>query len=144
MTTTLTEAFSTPTPPAEAFRYIADFSNIADWDPGVATSERVGDGPVGLGSRFDLQVRFGGATIPMQYVITRFEPDQRVVLAGTGERITAVDTIELEPDGQGSRIQYQAVLEFRGWLRWVSPLFRSRLDEVGRKAVAGLEAALQA
>jgi hypothetical protein len=38
----------------EVFVYTADFSNIEDWDPGVVSSRRLGQGPVGVGSQFEL------------------------------------------------------------------------------------------
>ena len=34
-------------PVDEAFAYLADMSNAPDWDPGVATAERLGSGPWG-------------------------------------------------------------------------------------------------
>jgi len=41
----------------EAFAFVADFANAMHWDPGVATSEAVDQGPVGVGSRYRLGVR---------------------------------------------------------------------------------------
>ena len=32
------------------FDYVADFANSQEWDPGVATAERLDDGPVGVGT----------------------------------------------------------------------------------------------
>ena len=67
-----------------AFAYIADFANSMHWDPGVATSIRIDDGPVGVGSRFRLGVRVRGRVAPMDYRIAAFEPSVRVVLVGEG------------------------------------------------------------
>lgn len=33
-------------PAAEAFRYLAEFENAAEWDPGIAEATRLTDGPV--------------------------------------------------------------------------------------------------
>ncbi|MGB7861540.1 MAG: SRPBCC family protein, partial [Acidimicrobiia bacterium] len=75
----------------EVFQYTADFSNIQEWDPGVVSSKKTTAGPVGLGAKFELEVKFGSGTIPMVYEITEFEPNTRVVLVGSGEKLDAVD-----------------------------------------------------
>ena len=56
----LHETRTVSAPVAEAFDYAANFENIQDWDPGVVTSQRVGDGPVAVGSAFDLVTVFKG------------------------------------------------------------------------------------
>ena len=81
----------------EAFAYVADFANSQEWDPGVATAERLDPGPVGVGSRYRLGVRMGGRVAPMEYRISVFEPPTRVVLTGSGSGVTAVDDIRFEP-----------------------------------------------
>lgn len=132
-------------PRPQVFAYVADFSNIGDWDPGVVSSARLdGDGPIQVGSRFELQVRFGSGTMPMTYEITALERDRQVTLVGRGERLEAVDVITLEDDdGEATVVDYVADLSFRGSLRLVSPLFRPALRQVGRKAVDGLKEALE-
>ena len=78
--TTLRERIETPLPIDEAFAYVADFANSQEWDPGVATAERLDPGPVGVGSRYRLGVRMGGRVAPMEYRISVFESPTRVVL----------------------------------------------------------------
>lgn len=129
-------------PKSKVFAYTADFSNIADWDPGVAASEKVTEGPIGVGTEFDLQVRFGLGTIPMRYRITEYEPDTRVVLIGRGKPLEAVDEIRFETDGDLTRIDYTADLAFFNSLRFLGPLLSPALNKVGKKAVDGLVNAL--
>ena len=124
--------------PEEAFAYTADFSNIADWDPGVAESSSAEEGPVGEGSTFDLLVTFGSRRVPMQYRITEYEPSRRVVLVGEGDKIRAVDEITFAPTSDGTAITYVADLNFEGLMKWISPLLKPALRKVGRNAVEGL------
>ena len=70
----LRETIDTALPIDDAFAFIADFANSQHWDPGVATSERIDPGPVGLGARYRLGVRMRGKVAPMEYRITTFEP----------------------------------------------------------------------
>jgi len=109
------------TPQAQAFAYTADFSNIETWDPGVARSKKVGDEPVGAGTKFELDVRFGGSTIPMVYEINVYDPNQRVVLIGKGDSLDAIDEIRFRTEGDHTVIDYTADLNFHGLIRYVVP-----------------------
>ena len=112
--TSFESAIETRLPIDEAFAYIADFANSMHWDPGVATTERVDAGPVGVGSRYRLGVRMGGRVAPMEYRIAVFEPPRRVVLAGEGSGVTAVDEIRFVPAGDGTRVDYTADIRLGG------------------------------
>ena len=126
-----------------AFNYTADFSNIENWDPGVAESAKHGDRPVGLGTEFDLGVVFGKSRIPMTYTITEFDPPHRVVLVGKGEKLDAIDTITFSPTEGGTRIDYVAELTFHNFVRFIEPLLGRTFKKVGEKAVTGLGRALE-
>lgn len=129
-------------PRDEVFAYTADFANIAQWDPGVVNSRRLDEGPVGVGSRFALEVRFGRSTTPMTYEITRYEPNRLVVLAGTGDKVDATDEIEFEDDDGGTRISYTAKLDIHGPLGWITPLLGPVLRRIGARAMDGLRETL--
>lgn len=126
-------------PKREVFEYTADFSNIDQWDPGVVASEKVTPGQVGVGTEFDLDVKFGNATLPMRYRITDYQPDERVVLVGEGRLLTAVDEISFETQDDLTRIDYTADLEFRGYMRFLAPFLGGSLKKVGERALDGLE-----
>ena len=124
--------------PADAFAYLSRFDTAAEWDPGVESAEMLTDEPVGLGSRFLLQCRFAGRTIPLEYEIVEFEPARRVVLRAQNATICSTDTITFAPEGSGSRVVYDAVLESTR-ARWlVEPLLKLTFRRVGDRAAAGL------
>jgi len=127
---------------AEAFDYTADFSNIENWDPGVARSTKLDEGAIGLGTRFDLDVRFGSRQIPMVYTITAYEPPHRVVLVGRGETLDATDEIRFSQENDLTVIDYRADLIFRNALRFVIPFLGPVMRKVGERALDGLAAAL--
>ena len=127
---------------AEAFFYTADFSNIADWDPGVVSSRRLGQGPLGVGSRFELEVEFGSGTMPMVYEITEYEPSDRVVLTGRGDKLVAIDEIRFSQHDNMTVIDYTADLTFLNWFRHFTRFMGSSLKKVGTKALDGLAAEL--
>jgi hypothetical protein len=129
-------------PQPEAFEYTADFSNIEDWDPGVVASRKVTDGPIGVGTRFELEVKFGAGTTAMIYEITAYQPDHRVVLVGDGEKLHAVDEITFASHDNMTVIDYTADLTFYNFFRFIRPVMGPILRRVGRDAVDGLVRAL--
>lgn len=141
--TTLHERIETPLPIDETFAFIADFANSSRWDPGVASSERIDDGPVGLGARYRLGVRMRGNVAPMEYRITAYEPPTRVVLTGEGSNVSAVDEIRFAstPSG-GTAIDYTADIRLGGWMRFIQPFVGGAFAKIASDAVGGMQRAL--
>ena len=126
----------------ESFAYVADFTTVAEWDPGIHSSRRVsGDG--GVGSVYEVQAEFRGKTMPFTYTVTTFEQDGRIVLDGVGEKATSLDTIAFETaaDG-GTRITYSADFRLKGVLRVAEPFLGGTFRKLARHALAGLETKL--
>ncbi len=142
--TRMHETIQTTLPMEETFALIADFANAQRWDPGVATSERLDPGPVGLDARYRLGVRMRGRVAPMEYRITTFEPGRRVVLAGSGSNISAVDEIRFEPAGDGTRIDYTADIHLGGWMRLVEPFAGAAFRKIAHDALEGMQRFLDA
>ncbi len=137
----VTETIEVPRPVDEAFAYVADFTTVADWDPGIESSRRVsGDG--GVGTVYDVQAEFRGRTVPFTYTVTELEPGHRIVLDGVGEKATSRDTITFEPAGAGTRITYSADFALKGLLRVAEPFLGGTFRRLARNAMDGLTAKL--
>jgi carbon monoxide dehydrogenase subunit G len=142
--TRLERRFETRLGAQDAFDFIADFGNAMHWDPGVATSTRIGDAPTGVGSRSDLGVRMGSRVVPMEYTVTAFERPGRVVLEGAGKGVTASDEIRFTPSATGTTIDYIADIKLHGLLGLIQPLLGRQFDALARNAVEGMKATLDA
>jgi hypothetical protein len=129
-------------PPEEAFAYMADFSNARVWDPSVSRADRVGDGPLGAGSEFDVVARFAGRDVELRYRIVEHDPPQRVVLEAPGRGFGSRDTITVEAAANGSIVGYDARLTFSGARRLLDPVVQRFFNHVGARAEAGLRSAL--
>lgn len=140
--TRLHETIETTLPLSDTFAFIADFANAEVWDPGTLTSARVGDGPVAVGATYALTVKMGGGAAPMTYTIEAFEPDRRVVLRGEGERATARDDIRFEATADGTRVDYTADIELKGWMRLLQPVLGGTFRKIGEDARTGMTQAL--
>ena len=126
----------------EAFAYVAEFANAADWDPGIAEAKKVGDGPVREGTEFEIVALFRGRRQPFHYRVTTFEPSRRLVLFGEGEKARSVDEITFEPSGPGTRIVYVADIRLKGVARVAGPLLSRTMERMADDALAGLQSVL--
>ena len=126
----------------EAFNYMADFANAAEWDPGVVAAERLFDGDVALGSRFLLQAAFGKSVVPMEYVLAAYEPGKRILLVAETDRVKSVDEITFAAAPQGCAVTYDADLATLGRFRWATPLVAIMIKKIGDRARAGLQRVL--
>ena len=143
--TRLNERIATPLPVAEAFDYLADFANTAEWDPGVASAERIDAGEIGSGSTFRLGVRQGSRVVQMEYRITHYHPPRQVVLVGEGSGISAVDELLFEPGpGGGSVVDYTADIRLHGLLRLVQPFIGGTFRRIADDASEGIRRTLTA
>jgi NAD(P)-dependent dehydrogenase (short-subunit alcohol dehydrogenase family)/uncharacterized protein YndB with AHSA1/START domain len=138
----LHETIEVPRPIDEVFAYTSDFSNAAQWDPGVPQSAKAHQGPIGIGAVFNLRVKFGPRSIPMTYVIREYDPPKRVVLEGTGDSVHALDEIEFAATPHGTHITYSADISLLGAFSVVEPWLKGPLVSVGKSAVRGLQATL--
>jgi hypothetical protein len=79
----------------EVFRYLADFGNLADWDPSFDSSERLDSGPLGEGSRFKATLEMLGNEVEIDFVCSVYDEPNRVVLDGTSDRFTTQEDIRV-------------------------------------------------
>ncbi|HET9058765.1 MAG TPA: SRPBCC family protein [Acidimicrobiales bacterium] len=142
-------SFTVPRPAADVFEYLSRFSNATQWDPGVVSAEDLTAGPVRVGSRFSLAVRFAGRQVPLVYEVSELRPGVKVVFEAHNAMVKSRDAIEVtdlgEPGADECRIRYLARLSGRGpWVIPLSPLLSLALRRAGDKARAGLMARLGA
>ena len=101
----LEKTIETSRPVGQVFRYVSDFANIDQWDPGVVNSRRTSSGGVKENATFDLTLSYGFGKISMTYRMVEFVPNQKVVLTGRGKSFTATDTLEFFPAGRGTEMR---------------------------------------
>jgi len=135
----LKESISVERSLEDVFRYTSDFSNIQDWDPGVVSSFRVHQEKIGIGSQYDLVLKFGPLRPKMKYEIIEYTPFSRVVLKGVGESFTAMDTIVFTKTAIGTQIDYQADIRFHRFGNVLGKILSPVMKKIGEKAMAGLE-----
>jgi carbon monoxide dehydrogenase subunit G len=135
----------TPRTQEDVFAYLSDFSTTQEWDPGVAEAQRLDDGPIAVGSRFNVVADFMGRRTPLVYAVVALDAPHSITLRGENATVVSLDTIAFEPTpGGGTRISYDADLTLKGPLRLGDPLLKLVFNRIGDRAVDGLRAQLGA
>jgi len=133
-----------PGDPKAVFDYLADFSNTAEWDPGVSEAERLDDGKIGLASRFRVVVSFLGTSSTFTYRITKFERPYRFRIEGSNGLVASEDDVAITPVSGGARITYDAQLRLPFYLWALDPLLQAAFQWASRASVAGMRETLTA
>jgi len=128
----------------DVFAYLSDFSNAAEWDPGVVAAERLGgEGPVATGTSFRLVARAMGRDTPLTYRVIAIDPPASVTFRAESNVLVSLDTITFaEREGGGTRVRYDADLRLKGPLRLADPALRLVFGRIGDRARDGLRRTL--
>jgi len=124
------------------FNYVSDFSFIQEWDPGVVSSVKILPKETGVGSDYDLTLKFGPFRPKMKYEIIEYKPLSKVVLKGEGESFSAIDTICFRKTAFGTQIDYQADIRFYGVGKYLERFLSPIMKRTGKRAISGLEQTL--
>jgi uncharacterized protein YndB with AHSA1/START domain len=123
-------------PVGEVFAAVVDVASFPRWNPTTKSARRLTDGPVGNGTRFELEITGFGKTIQE---LQDFEPNRSVrlvphikVLAG-GHRFTFTDV------GAETHVDHELEMTPKGLFRLMSPF----MGMIGRKNLAATAAALK-
>lgn len=126
-------------PIADVFAYVADFTYLAEWDPGTVSSKLVSLGEVGEGSKFAVMVKAAIGTSEMTYRVVEWDPPHCVELRGSAAAMDAIDRISFTAlsDTQ-TRVRYEAEFTLNTGLKWSERLLRRTFQRVGDEAMDGL------
>jgi hypothetical protein len=127
----------------DAFSYMADARNFAEWDPGTRRVEQVaGDGP-GPNAEYDVTVDVGPRATTLRYRVTRWEPTHVVVLEAENAVLHLRDEITVDHVGTDVPVTYDATVTLKGPLSLLDRLLERGFEKTGRRAAAGLRARVQ-
>lgn len=132
----------TPRSVEDVFDFMADFRNVARWDPSIRRVEQVvGDGAAS-DAEFDVTISNPGRDMTLRYRTVEFVAPTSVRLVAKSTLFTSDDRITVTRDGEGSILVYDAELTLPGLLRLGDPLLGLAFSRVGDRAARGLRRAL--
>lgn len=142
----ITRTFTVDRPADEVFDAVADFATAQQWDLGVRASAPAAGPRVGRGAGFALDVTMVGPIgLALTYRTTRYDRPRHVTHETRSLLVRGVDAISVvEADGTTS-VTWDAKFDLRGPAgRLLDTVVQTGFEEVGDRAVRGLEAWLQA
>lgn len=137
----LREQFLVHRPLADVFNYLSDFSTIAEWDASVFSCQKISDGAIGVGTKFDLILKSAGRHVAMDYTLKTYQK-QHLIFEGIAKDFVAIDSIWFKETAQGIEITWQADISFEGILAHLLPIMKPALLKLGKTSMQGLAQAL--
>lgn len=129
--------------PQEAFAYMADLHNFADWDKGVIKVVQVEGSGGGLGTVFDVTVRgVGRSTSTLRYTTTEYDKFSNILVRGVNALFTSVDRITVKETATGCDVIYDATLTANWIIAPMNIVLGRVFDKIGDTATRGLRTAL--
>lgn len=128
----------------EVFAYLSDFSNTAEWDPGIAAAEKTTPGEIRPTTEFRVVARVMGREAPFTYRVVEYDAPRSIALIGESSMIVSRDRMKVEQTDAGARLTYEADLTLKGILRLADPLLAIGFKRVGDRALGGLKRTLSA
>ena len=126
----------------EAFAYMADLRNFANWDPGVLTVTQVAGDGAGPESSFDVAVKSVGGGTVLRYETVEYDEPGNLLVEARNSKFTSIDRITVVAKGEGSIVTYAAELLLNGCLSPLNPLLGLVFNRIGDRAAAGLRRVL--
>ena len=110
-------------PIERVFDYVADARNEPAWLPGAQKVEKVTDGDVGLGTRFEgVYARAG--TVALE--IVAFDPPHRLTFRADARIVRFDDEIELTSVDGRTQLRARMLAQPKGVMRLMGPLMARR------------------
>jgi carbon monoxide dehydrogenase subunit G len=122
------QTFSVSRPPEVVFDYLANPSNVPDWQTSKTSVEQLTDGPPGLGTRVRERTKPPFGTEFEQLVeFTEFDRPRHIRVHIVEGPYPIDGTWSFEPDGAGTRVNFTADGELQGAMRILQPLMKRLL-----------------
>jgi carbon monoxide dehydrogenase subunit G len=132
----------TPRSVEEAFAYLADLRNFAEWDPGVKRVEQVEGVGAGPDTVFDVTVAGPGRDLTLRYVTVEYDAPHHLLVVAKSRLLTSEDRISVSTVDGSTVVTYDADLRLHGLLRLADPGLKLMFGRIGDRAAAGLRRAL--
>ena len=109
-------------PVALVFDYVADQRNEPIYNPRMLRSEKITDGPIGLGTRFRATARSGRRVVEMLIEITEYDRPRRLGSRTTMSSVDVNGGLTFEPIDGATRMSWSWQVSPRGPLLLLGPL----------------------
>ena len=129
----------------QVFPYVANLNNQTHWMEDVISSKQVSEGPVGMGTKFQQDMKMMGRSLDTQYEITGYEYPTTMSFTGTSRGMMEFGgQYSFTPEGEGTAIDFDGYAKLTGVWRLVEPLFAGEVRRGFNKELSELKKVLEA
>jgi len=115
-------------PVEQVFAFLMDTSKLTTWQSNLIKIEKITEGPLRMGSRFQEVRRQGKRESEFEAQITALEPNKRFETKPlTGPQVTV--SYFLEPEHGGTRVKHKFVMLTTGFMRLLEPMIARSIRE---------------
>jgi carbon monoxide dehydrogenase subunit G len=119
-----------PRPPAEVFPWLLEEDKVPRWTGHLKRYERLGDGPLGQGSKVRQVLDVSGRTIDVTLEVTGYQPPSGAQTRFSTNGIDVVSSYALEAAGAGTRLTQSIEAKPSGLsARMLVPVIQPRLEK---------------
>jgi hypothetical protein len=130
-------------PVEEVFDFVADQRNEPIYNPRMQQSEKITDGPIGVGTRFRATARSGRRGVEMLIEVTEFQRPSRFGARTTMSSVDVDGGLTFDPVDGATRMSWSWRVSPRGPLRLLGPLV-ARIGRRQERAIwTGLKAQME-
>jgi uncharacterized protein YndB with AHSA1/START domain len=126
--------------PEEVFDYSTDLTREHEWNPKTRRVEKLADGPIGAGTRFEAAFLKGD---PMTIEVVRFERPRAWESVGRSRRLEATTHGTVTATQSGARLTMRMELRPRQMPRVLLPLLARYMHRQQERNLATIKALLE-
>lgn len=109
-------------PVEEVFDFVADESNEPRYNPRMGRSDKITNGPIGVGTRFRAETTSMRRPVPMVIEFTGYDRPRRLASTTHLSSMDLQGTLTFDPIPEGTRMQWSWDVEPQGVLKVMTPL----------------------
>ena len=126
-------------PVEEVFDFVADECNEPRYNPHMVRAERISHGPIGLGTRFETELKTFGRSMPMVVEFTEFERPSRLASVTRSAMMETGGALTFEAVAEGTLMCWSWDVRPRGAMKLMSPF----VGTIGRRQERGIWGSLK-
>ncbi len=130
------------------FAYLCDFSNVPKWDPSKSEVRVTSEGPVGLGTTFQMVTSFLplglGLKLTNTIEITVYEANRQLTMTATDGPFPVEFNFLVEPAEGGTRLTMGGQAEPGGFFKIAEGVLINRVKKEQAEALQRLKGLLEA
>lgn len=129
-------------PIEQVFAFLMDTTQLTTWQPNLVKIDKLTEGPLRMGSRFQEVRRLGRKESAIQGEIIALEPNKRFETRTLTKPQVTVSYF-LEPEEGGTRLKHRFIMLTSGFMRLMEPLIAKSIREESELEFANLKRVLE-